>query len=367
MKTTINKSERLMSIDALRGFDMLMIIFAERFFFALNLGAHTPLTGLMATQFNHPEWFGFHIYDVIMPLFLFIVGVVIPFSIGKRLREAPTKAYLYPHMFKRFVILFILGWIVQGNLLDLDINKFQIFSNTLQAIAVGYFFTVVAYIHLNRNGRYILFGLCLVVYAMLLTLPNVPGVGRSELLPDKNFALYVDHLILGRFNDGLQYTWILSGIGFTATTLAGLFAGEILQSAFLPKKKILYLVGFGVLGILAGLVWGIWHPIIKKIWTSSFVLVQGGIGFLLMALFYWLIDVKKYKKWAFPLKVIGMNAITAYVMSHVFNMSQIASYFVFGLQQYVGAYYELTRTVAGFLIFYFFLWYLYKNKTFIKI
>jgi predicted acyltransferase len=367
MEASVKKSERLMSIDALRGFDMLMIIFADRFFFALDEGAHSPLTGFMATQFDHPAWFGFHFYDIIMPLFLFIVGAVIPFSMGKRLREAPTKASLYPHLFRRFVLLFILGWIVQGNILAFDSNKFQIFSNTLQAIAVGYFFSVVAYIHLKRNGRYILFGLCLVVYALLLTLPHVPGVGGSELLPDKNFALYVDHLVFGLFDDGLQYTWLLSALGFTATTLSGLFAGEILQSSFLPKKRLVYLIGFGILGVVSGLILGIWHPIVKKIWTSSFVLFQSGIAFLLLALFYWLIDVKQYKKWAFPLKVIGMNAITAYVMSHLFDMSQISSHLVFGLEQYVGGYFALTKAIAGFLIFYLFLWYLYKNKTFIKI
>jgi predicted acyltransferase len=215
MTASIPKTERLMSIDALRGFDMFLIIFADRFFVSLGRAADTPVTNFLATQFDHPEWFGFHIYDIIMPLFLFVVGAVIPYSLTKRLEHDPGKPRLYRHLLKRFVVLFILGAICQGHLLALDINQLNLFSNTLQAIAVGYLFSCIAFLHLNKNGRYILFAALLVVYALLLTVPVIPGVGRSELLPDKNFALYVDHLILGRFDDGTQYSWILTGLGFT--------------------------------------------------------------------------------------------------------------------------------------------------------
>ncbi|MGC1630691.1 MAG: DUF5009 domain-containing protein, partial [Gelidibacter sp.] len=133
-QTSTQTGNRLMSIDALRGFDMLMIIFADRFFKYLHEASQTELSGFFATQFDHPEWFGFHFYDIIMPLFLFLVGVVIPFSMERRVKEMDKKIKLYPHLIKRFIILFVLGWIVQGNLLHLDTYKFQIFSNTLQAI-----------------------------------------------------------------------------------------------------------------------------------------------------------------------------------------------------------------------------------------
>lgn len=367
MNAALDKKERLMSIDVLRGFDMLMIVFADRFFINLHKGANTPFTGFLAEQFDHPEWFGFHFYDIVMPLFLFVVGAVIPFSMDKRMSGTESKAKLYPHLIKRFVVLFILGWIVQGNLLYLDLEKFQIFSNTLQAIAVGYLFSVMAYLHLNKNGRYILFAACLIVYAAILSLASVPGVGPSELLPDKSFAIYFDRLILGRFSDGLQYTWLLSGLGFTATTLSGLFAGELLRSSLSNNKKLKYLLLIGVAGIALGLVWGIWHPIVKKLWTSSFVLFMAGICFLLLGLFYYIVDMKRYTKWAFPLRVIGMNAITAYVLSHVINFSGIANQILFGLEQYTGAYYGLITAIGGFGILYLVLWYMYKNNTYIKI
>ena len=173
MEAGISKTERLMSIDALRGFDMLLIIFADRFFINLGKAADTPLTNFMATQFDHPEWLGFHLYDIIMPLFLFVVGAVIPFSLTKRLEEKHSKPLLYSHLIKRVVVLFILGAICQGHLLNLDINKLHFFSNTLQAIAVGFLFSSIAFIHLNKNGRYILFACLLVVYALLLTVTNI--------------------------------------------------------------------------------------------------------------------------------------------------------------------------------------------------
>ncbi len=356
-----------MSVDALRGFDMLMITFAGRFIWGLDRGADSPFTNFLAVQFEHPEWFGFHYYDIIMPLFLFVVGAVIPFSISKRLESETGKTGLYRHLLRRFVILFVLGWIVQGRLLDLDINEFHIFSNTLQAIAVGYLFSSLAYLHLSKKGRYFLFAACLVVYALLLTLPQVPGIGRSVLLPDQNFALYVDRLIMGRFDDGTQYTWILSGFGFTATVLSGLFAGELIRSGLKREKIAFYLLIIGLAGVGLGLIWGIWHPIVKKIWSSSFVLFSSGLCFALLALFYWIIDVKGYRKWAFFLKVIGMNAIFAYMISNTIDLPAISENLLFGLEQYVGDYYHLVTATGGFAILYLLLWYLYKNRTFIKV
>jgi len=360
------ENNRISSIDALRGFDMLMIIFADRFFKNLHRGAESDITAQMAEQFQHPEWFGFHVYDVVMPLFLFIVGVVIPFSLRKRAFQE-KKSSIYIHLVRRFVILFILGWIVQGRLLDFDIDRFRIFSNTLQAIAVGYLVSSLAFIHLKQKGKYILFATCLVVYALVLTLPHIPGLGRSELLPDKNFAFYIDKLVLGRFHDGLQYTWLLSGLGFIATTMSGMFAGELLKSGLSGKKITSYLVLIGFAGIIVGMVLGIWHPIVKKIWSSSFVLLTSGICFLLLALFYWIMDVKKLTKWAFPLRVIGMNAITAYVISHLINFPKISNGVLHGLQQYTGNWYSLITTTGGFLILYGMLWYMYTKKTFVKI
>ncbi|MBP1225641.1 acyltransferase family protein [Flavobacterium sp. 1355] len=365
----MNKSithNRLMSVDVLRGFDLLMIIVADRFFYNLNTAAKTNFTKTLADQFEHPEWIGFHLYDVIMPLFLFVVGVVIPFSLGKRNAETGSNFNVYKHILRRFVILFILGWIVQGNLLFLDLSKFQIFSNTLQAIAVGYLFSCAAYLNLSQKGRYIFFITCLILYAVLLSVPNFFG-HSFELLPNKNLPIYIDQQVFGRFYDQTQYSWLLTGLGFTATTMSGLFAGELLLSSLSRQKIANYLFLIGITAIAISLIIGLWHPIIKKIWTSSFVIFSSGISFVLLALFYWLVDVKGYTKWAYPFRVIGLNAIAAYVGSHVLNFSLIAKQVFFGFEQFMGAYYDAFCDLAGFGILYFILWYMHKNKTYIKV
>ena len=367
MPASLLKSERIRSIDALRGFDMLFIIGIDQFFHSLHEGVNSPLTGFFATQFDHPEWLGSTFYDIIMPLFLFVVGAVIPFSLSKKVQEQKSTTTIYLKFFRRFLILFILGWIVQGHLLALDSTQFHVFSNTLQAIAVGYLFSCIAYIHLNKKWRYVLFASCLILYSLLLALPSIPEIGKSELLPGKNFALYIDHIILGKYDDGTQYTWLLSGLGFIATTLSGLFAGEIIKSN-LPRKKVaLQLFLYGLVTLVLGLLWGLWQPVVKKIWTSSFVLASSGVCFILLSLFYWVIDVKGKMKWAFPLRVIGMNAITAYVLSHIIDFSQIADSVLFGLEQYTGEVYETITIIGGVVILYLLLWYMYKNNTFIKI
>ncbi len=367
MSTGVKSTDRIMSIDALRGFDMLCIILLDHFFRNLHRGLDTPVTGFLANQFTHPEWYGFHFYDIVMPLFLFVVGAVIPYSLSRIRKESQELRPVYIRLARRFVLLFILGWIVQGNLLDLNSETFAIFSNTLQAIAVGYVVSSLAYIHLSQTGRYILFAACLVLYALILTVPNVPGMGRSEILPDRSFAIYFDRLVMGGWDDGTQYSWLLTGLGFAATTLSGLFAGEIIKSTMARPKVARTLLLCGIAGIVLGLVWGIWHPIVKKLWTSSFVLFSSGICFLLLAGFYWVIDVKGYKKWAFGLKVIGMNAITAYVLSHVINFPRIATEVVYGLEQYMPSLYPAITSLAGFGLLYALLWFMYRNNTFVRV
>lgn len=361
------KLKRIQSIDALRGFDMLLIVFMDRFFIGLNKGANNSLTSSLANQFDHPEWFGSTFYDIVMPLFLFLVGAVIPYSLSKQKAQSESLKPIYLKLVKRFIILFILGWVVQGNLLSINIDKFVFFSNTLQAIAVGYLFSSLIYLHLNVKGQLIAFASCLALYILILTTLNVPGIGAGILEPDKNFALYFDHLIFGDFHDGKQYTWLLSGFGFSATTISGMFAGQLIKSK-LPRIKIAqYLIIIGIVSIFLGLLLNIWHPIIKKIWTSSFVLTSSGACFLLMALFYWIIDVKNKTKWTLPLRIIGMNAITAYLLSHVFDFSNIAARVLYGLKPFVGDYYQLVLSTGGFLLLYLLLWYMHKNKTFIKV
>lgn len=150
IKTSTKSVNRLVSNDVLRGFDMLMIMFADRFFSKMHQASQTKTSLFFATQLDHPDWFGFRLYDIITPLLLFLVSAIIPFSMEGRVKEIDKKSKLYPHVVKRLLLFFILDCIVQENLFFLDTNALKSFSNTLHAIAFGYCLSCIAYLHLNK-------------------------------------------------------------------------------------------------------------------------------------------------------------------------------------------------------------------------
>jgi len=359
--------QRLESLDALRGFDMFWIVGGAAVFTSFDKIFDSPATDFINSQLKHVEWTGFSFWDIIMPLFLFIVGAAIPFSIGKRLIAGQTKKELYKHIGKRCIILWILGMVVQGRLLEYDLSRLDIYSNTLQAIASGYLIATVVYLNLNMKWfNVLLVGLLLLFWALMALVP-VPGYGAGNLTPAGNLAIYLDKLILGRFEDGLNYTWILSSLNFGATVMLGVIAGKLLKSEMSQKENVMWLTGLGAGFIVIGLVWGIWFPIIKRLWTSSFVLYSGGYCFLLLALFYLIIDVLNYRRWAFFFKVIGMNAIAVYTVTHIFEFHHIGDIFVGGLLNRIGPWDKFVQNLAAFIVVWLILYMMYRKRVFIKI
>ena len=360
---------RVMSIDALRGFDMFWIIGGERIFASLHDIFGSPTTALIRTQLTHVKWEGFRFEDLIMPLFLFIVGVVMPYSLNKRRLEGHGKTQLYLHILKRTVILFVLGMVAQGRLLEYDLSTLHIYSNTLQAIAAGYIIAAIIMLNLGIRWQIAATGILLLLFWALMMLVPVPGHGAGVLTPDGNLAIYIDRIIFGRFIDGTNppYTWILSGITFGCTVMLGVMAGHLLRSQKSGKTKVLWLLAAGGGCIVAGLLWHLRFPIIKHLWTSSFVLLSGGICFILLALFYLVIDVLGFRKWAFGFVVIGMNAIAVYMGVHLVSFRNIGGVFVEGLEKYAGNCYPLIHALAGFAIVWLILWWMYRKKSFIKI
>jgi predicted acyltransferase len=360
--------ERVRSIDALRGFDMFWIIGGGAIFASLDEVFHSSVTAWIKTQLTHVEWEGFRFEDLIMPLFLFIVGVVMPYSFDKRLATDGRKQVLV-HVIRRTIILFILGMIVQGHLLEYDLSSLHIYSNTLQAIAAGYLISAIFMLYLGLVGQIVATGILLLSFWAFMALIPVPGHGAGVLTPDENLAIYIDRIILGHFIDGTNppYTWILSSMTFPCTVMLGVMAGYLLRSDRNAMVKVLRLVVAGVGCLVVGLVWSPVFPIIKHLWTSSFVLVSGGLCFLLLALFYLVIDVLGFRKWAFGFVVIGMNAIAVYMATHLISFRNIAGVFVQGLEKYTGNWYPLISASAGFALVWLILWWMYRKKTFIKI
>ena len=367
--TTLLSRERVLSVDALRGFDMFWIIGGGDILTSLDKVFHNKITGFISEQLIHVDWFGFHFYDIVMPLFLFLVGISMVYSYRKRLSTEKTDAPLWKHTIKRIIILWFLGMVVQGNLLSYNINEFHLYSNTLQAIASGYLIATIIILYLPVLHQVTATIGLMLLYWMIMALIPVNGTTLGAYTPDGNVARIVDAFVLGRFDDGLDYTWIVSSLNFGATTMLGVFCGYILQSGLSKLKKFRNFLIFGAMLIILALILNIWHPIIKKLWTSSFVLFSGGICVLLLSVFYLIVDVWNLQKSSKWLIIIGSNAIFAYVVSHLFGnqLISIAGVLLDGLKQYIGNWDEAVSITGGFLVLFFILRYMYKNKIFIKI
>jgi predicted acyltransferase len=359
-------SQRLSSVDALRGFDMFWIMGGGPFVMEFFKLFRNPLPPWLDRQFDHVPWEGFVGWDLIMPLFLFIVGVALPFSIGKRLELGHTRGQIYRKVASRVVILWILGMVAQGHLLLFDSHNLQFYSNTLQSIAAGYLISSIALVELEVRGQAVLAAALMVIYWLVLKFVPVPGHLAGILTPDVNLAIWIDKLLLGRFQDGTPYTWILSSLGFGATVLMGVLAGQLLRSSLSAQRKAQWLAASGVACLLGGWLWSFAIPIIKHIWTSSMILWSGGWCLLLLALFYWVIDVKGYRRWAFFFIVIGMNAIVAY-MSDLLPWPQISAIFFGGLAKHLGIFGPVLLTFGALGILWLALYYMYRNRTFIRI
>lgn len=372
--TVKQSAYRLASLDILRGFDLFMLVFFQPVFIAFaQHWAHIPFFQFMLYQFDHEYWAGFRSWDLVMPLFMFMVGAAMPFSFEK-FKNEPDKSAIYRKIFRRFIILFILGMIVQGNLLSLSPLQFHFYANTLQSIAVGYLFAAIFQLHLSPKNQYIVTAALLVGYWALLTF-------FGDFTPYGNFADKVDRIVLGRFRDGVTtypdgtwqfspdywYTWILSSMTFIVTVMLGVFAGRTIKNGMDKKKTTLALFIWGAGLIAAAALLSLQTPIIKRIWTSSMTLYAGGLSFLLMALFYYIVDYKKKSKGLNWLKIYGMNSIVAYMLGEVVNFRCVANSLLWGLEKYVGIYYPAVITFANFLILFFILRLMYKAKVFIKI
>lgn len=359
-------SGRILSVDALRGFDMLWITGGATIFITLNNVVHSKLTETIADNMEHVPWQGFHFLDIIMPLFLFVTGVSMPISFKKRLQQ-PQGAHLVRHIVKRVVILWILGMIAQGNLLTYDFSKIAFFSNTLQAIAAGFIIASIFILNLNITAQLLCtLALLIVNFFVLYSIP-VPGVGHAVLEPQQNIALYIDKALLGSHQDGTNYTWILTSIGFGATVMTGVFASYILQCGASQAGKLKILFVTGIILVAAGLLLNPIQPIIKHVWTTAFTLLSSGICFLLLAIFYLIVDYWKFRRWALFFIVVGSNSILAYMIGDLHCFTEIAEVFLLGTKHFLGEWYPFVLSLDSYAVFWLLFYFLYKKKIFIKV
>lgn len=379
MKNTHSSSKRLESLDALRGFDLFFLVALGPLMHSLARTANMEWLNESMWVFSHVSWEGFSPWDLIMPLFLFMSGISMPFSLS-RYKSISDKRPLLRRLAKRILLLWIFGMMCQGNLLALDPNTIYLYSNTLQAIATGYLITALLFLFTSRRTQIITAVVLLLVYWTAMQFITVDGYGGGNYTPQGNLAEWIDNTVLGRFRDTAQvidgkvviadwyhYTWILSSLNFGVTVLTGLFAGYIAKDKIEEKKKLKLYFGTGITMVIAGWLWNFQMPVIKTIWTSSMVLVSSGYCFLLMGLFYYWIDYKGHRSGITWLKVYGMNSIVAYMLANVVNFRCIGESLFYGLEQYMGSYYSFLMTLWNIGAVYVIIWFMYKRGIFLKV
>jgi predicted acyltransferase len=321
---------RLQSLDALRGFDMIWIVGAEAVGAAFGKLSGGAGFKLFAAQFDHVDWVGFHFYDLIFPLFVFMVGVSITFSV-RQLVETQGRTAALRRVFRRALVLYVVGLFYYGGL-DGPVSHLRLMG-VLQRLGLCYLFASLLFIYLRPRALLAAFVAILLAYWALLALVPVPGWGPGDFAEGHNLTNWIDqHFLPGRKWDGdHDPEGLLSTLPAIASCLLGVFAGMLLRNPVeTEKKKAALLAGIGAALLLLGFLWGLEFPIIKKIWTSSYVLVAGGWSMLLLSLFYLVIDVWKVRAWSMPFVWIGTNALTLYLITNVVDVWKLATRLVGG-------------------------------------
>jgi predicted acyltransferase len=364
-------TKRLYSIDVLRGFDMLMICGVEVFMESLEGKTSMPWVDALARQFHHTTWHGFSFLDFIFPLFLFIAGVSIPFSVSSASDKGATKAQVYKKAFRRMIILVVLG-IIEKN------APFPFFDwshvrlvGVLQRIGLAGFITTILFVNFSSKQRIAwVAGILLFYYAVMFLVP-VPGFGAGDLSFEGNLHGYIDrHFLPGRLLQGsFDENGLLTQLPALCLTVLGSIAGDIFRNKkYSPYGMLQQLLIFGIVCLGLGLLWNQHFPINKRLWSSSFILLTGGMSFLSLALFYYLIDILQLRKWAFFFAVIGMNSITIYLVYHFVD-------FGFSSRLLFEGFYSNTpvlmhpvwQNLGAIVLVWVFVYFLYRNKLFLKI
>ena len=364
------KEERLLSLDALRGFDMLFI-----------MGLAGVLTGLcgvfgfggdcwLAHQMQHTSWHGFTQRDTIFPLFLFIAGVAFPFSYAKQRERGWSTGRICCKTVWRAAALVLLGMVYNG-LFNVGFGQVR-WASVLGRIGLGWMFGAFLYMAFSVRMRVALALVILVAYWAIMRFAVVPGApeGADPWSVEWNFAAYVDKLLLPNAKGG-DPEGLLSTLPAIATAMFGMFTGEFVRmrnERLDGGRRTLLMLAAAVAMLTAGLVWSRWMPINKKIWTSSYTLVAGAYSLGLFAAFYWVVDVKRWRSWTFPLRVVGMNAITIYLLQRVVKFDDVSRFFLGGVADLLPKAGAATLIAVGHMaICWLILWYLYRKGTFLKV
>lgn len=381
--------ERILSLDVLRGFDMFWITGGEGIIHTLAVATGWQFFKVLSAQMEHVEWEGFHFYDLIFPLFLFIMGAAIPYALISKVEKGTPRTAIYKNIFTRFGILFLFGLIYnQAWITDWAHPRV---GSVLGQLAIGYLFASLIALHSTKLRSIILWiAVIMAGNALIQFLVPVPGFGAGVFTPQGSVNYYIDRLFMpGSFlyyitPDGTTYhlgqirppeAFPMYGVeGFLdwfsaiIIVLLGVIAGLILRNQRLsPYRKVGIFLATGLGGLLSALILKRWYPIIKLLQTDTFYLYAGGFCFILLALFYLIIDVWKIQKWGFFFKVIGMNAITVYMGCQLIDVHHTSGILVGGLAKYMGVYGPVLISVVTAALVWVSLYGLYRKKIFLRV
>jgi predicted acyltransferase len=357
--------QRLVSLDALRGADMFLLVGLAGIFRALPAVSDHAAFQFLSDQCQHPEWHGFTLYDLIFPLFIFIVGAAIPFSIGKRLEHAGARWPLYRHIVARTIVLTLLGLVYWGT--PGGAHPTWGYYSVLYRIGISYFFAALIAMHARPRGQAIAaFALVIGYWLAYLYIP-VPGYGAGNFTQEGCLQNYLADRLAEAWSPNFRHVFSITLIPSIATALFGVLAGHWLRSPQLPGRKAAGLLLAGALFVAAGLLAHDSMPINKKMWSASFTWLTVGLSLLLLAVSYWLVDVRGWRKSAFFFVVVGMNPIVIYLGTRLVDFKKIAGVFVGGFVDSFGAATPLVMAIATATAIWLFLYYLYVNKVFLRI
>ena len=299
-------SRRLLSLDVFRGITIVGMILVNS---PGNDTAYLPL--------DHAPWHGLTPTDLVFPFFVFIVGISLVFSLSRRLQEGADRSALAVQVFKRALIIFALGLLLNGfPYYHLDTIRIP---GVLQRIAICYFFGALFFLWTNISIQIGSITIILFGYWWLMTHLQVPGFAIGDLTKEGNLAAYLDRTVFGAhmYRPVYDPEGILSTLPAIATGLLGNLAGYWLRSPGAPERKATGCIQAGTVFLLGGWKWGQYFPVNKALWTSSYVLITAGWALVLFGICYGVIEILGWKKWSKPFEVFGVNAIAAYFL-HVF-------------------------------------------------
>jgi predicted acyltransferase len=359
------KSNRLVSLDTLRGFTMFMIVGGDSLIKSLESFGHFKITDFLVRQVDHSPWEGLRYYDCIWPCFMLMVGVSIPFAYAKRSLTQSYPQMLW-HAIIRFAVLFLLGSLRES--VSLDSPRLIELSSALQPIAVAY---LVSFLLIRKSWKFqaVTGLLILLVYGLAVALIPVPSVGSGSYVQNANLVWFMDRTLLpGRIGEDVfleGWGTMISMIPPISTTILGVLMGRLLMSRQTAGYKI-RIMALTCAGVLAtGYVISIFVPVVMKMWTVSYGLISAGWACTMLLTFYWFIDVLGYKKWTYFFVVIGVNALAIYLSDTVMRLSTISGVFTKDLAELMGSFGPIFTVLVFIGLEWIILNWMYKRKIFL--